>query len=106
MMDDTDERSRRRPPRQRVEVDANAPEAADYREAFRTRGSATLFATELTETRRVASWAPYVCIPLALMLSKRVPQEYRIRAWTASLVAFGFSSILMYNTDGLVEDDW
>ena len=82
-----------------------APPPPDIREEFKRRGSVTLLSTEAYDSRRMASFAPYFVVPFCFFVINRAPSEHRIRAWTACLVAFGFCSVIMYNTDTSADGD-
>ena len=82
-----------------------APPPPDIREEFKRRGSVTLLSTEAYDSRRMASFAPYFVVPFCFFVVNRAPSEHRIRAWTACLVAFGFCSVIMYNTDTSADGD-
>ena len=81
------------------------PPPPDIREEFKRRGSVTLLSTEAYDSRRMASFAPYFVVPFCFFVVNRAPSEHRIRAWTACLVAFGFCSVIMYNTDTSADGD-
>ena len=85
--------------------DRSPVDATAYREHFKQRGAVTLFSPEAFDSRRIASWAPYLVVPTAFFITNRAPKQHRVRVWAGCLGVFAFCSAIMYNTDTSADGD-